>query len=425
MVFEMKLVATAVFLLLVATAVIYPAVGTTKLQVATGDEQDDQLYLMRDEHYLYINATQSVDTVNVTWAFPPDYEYQVPLYLEVLNDTTANITHVDIHDDRYEPNKVVEFTVGPMAQDEGILIHFTYWVLVEDHEFDDLPHAVKFPKKSQLPELTKTWLTATKVVQSRSLILQCKTKQMKLTSRNNVITFAEHVAQFIKKHRYGLFLLELKTGLFLSQDAITTFFINGENVGRSHLACALFRANNIPARVLLAHNDQGFWTQMHYMVEYYVPDYGWVLLDSTKGETPYATKHQIINRVCYPEDEEDTKWDYILPLMRGEERWLWIDNDNVHPWYVDCDTGSKSLMFTEGYVTTATETIDYSFVLSRLVFTFYQQYLGMNLTGDNLGHFTNATIYQQHALEDFTDMDIFNYIVNMDRAYDEYKQIIV
>ena len=67
------------------------------------------------------------------------------------------------------------------------------------------------------------------------------------------------------------------------------------------------RAKNVPARVLLVHNDQGFWTQMHYMVEYYLPGYGWVLIETTRGETPYETKRQVVNRVCYPEDEEDTK----------------------------------------------------------------------------------------------------------------------
>ena len=155
-----------------------------------------------------------------------------------------------------------------------------------------------------------------------------------------IISFDMHgrIAPFIKYHRYLFFVFELNTGLLLSQDARTTLLINGENVGRSHLACAFFRIYNIPARVLLVNNDQGFWTQMHYMVEYYCPGYGWVLLETTGGKTPYATYHQVINRVCYPQDEKDTKRDYIFPFMKGEERWLWIDTDDVSPYYVDCDS---------------------------------------------------------------------------------------
>jgi len=358
----------------------------------------------------------------VKWAFPPDYQYQVPLFFTLINDTTANITHVEIQDDTYKPNKVIEFTIASLNESNGALIHFSIWVLVKNHEFEDLPSYVKIPKKRDLPEITQTWLASTKVVQTRNIILKLKARQLRPLGKN-LIRFTDKVASFIKDHRYGLFLIQLKLNLFLSQDALTTLLIGGENVGRSHLACALLRASNIPARVLLAHNDQGFWTQMHYMVEYYVPDYGWVLLDSTKGETPYATKRQIINRVCHPDDEQDTKWDYILPRMRGEERWLWIDNDQVTPWYEDCNAGSKSQMFTEGSITTTDETVNHAFVLSKTVFSLYQKYLGGNLSGVNLSYFENATYYQEKAIEEFTNWDIIDYIIYMDKAYDEYMKI--
>lgn len=152
-----------------------------------------------------------------------------------------------------------------------------------------MPEYVRIPKIDELLEYTKEWLAETEVVQlNRALI---KFQAIKLRGLNdNLIDFTGKVAPFIKEHRYLLFILQLKLGLFLTQDSITTLLINGKNIGRSHLACSFFRLNNVPARVILAHNDQGFWTQMHYMVEDFVPDYGWVLLDPTKGETPYETK---------------------------------------------------------------------------------------------------------------------------------------
>jgi len=422
-----KMVAASIVILFVLLA-ISPIVSSEK-NLSVGDtaipslDDEKELHLLRNEHYLFVNASEDVDAFHIWFSFPPDYQYQVPIILEIYNDTTADILHYQIEDDKNEPNKLINFTIGPMQKDEGVLLHFSCWVLVKNYDYSDLPKHVKFPKKRELPEETKIWLASTEVVQTRSILIRHKARQLRGFS-NNLIRFAGRVAPFIKKHRFGLFLIQLKLGIFFSQDARTTLFINGENVGRSHLACAFFRIYNVPARVLLVHNDQGFWTQMHYMVEYYCPGYGWVLVETTGGETPYETKRQIVNRVCYPEDEDDTKTDYIFPLMKGEECWLWIDNENVFPYYVDCKKGSKSQMFSESEVTTDSFTADYAFFLTQMVFHQYQQYLGMNLTGENLEHFQNAVSYQKQAIDELIDSgDPDEYIYFIDKAYDEYKEI--
>ncbi len=382
-----------------------------------------EFVLLRSEHYLFINTSENVSEFHIRFCFPPEYGYQIPVFLEIYNDSTADIQNYRIENDTHEPNKVINFTINHLNKDEGTFIHFSCWVLTQNHTFDDLPTYLKLPKPAELPNETKIWLTATQVVQKDNIFLRIKAQQL-LKGDDNLISYAKTIASFIKNHRYWLFVLELNLDIFFPQDALTTLFLNGENVGRSNLACALFRANNVPARVLLAHNDQGFWTQMHYMVEYYCPGYGWVLLDSTKGETPYATKRQIINRICNPEDENDTKTDYIFPLMKGEERWLWIDNEHVSPYYVDCKGGSKSQMFTESDVF-VNESIATTLVsLSKTVFHSYEHYLGMNLSFENQKHFQNATSYQRSANSAFKQSDVQGYIENMSLANIEYAGIM-
>ena len=381
------------------------------------------IYLLRVEHYLELAANDNVDIFHVRYVFPPDYGYQIPIVMEIFNDTTAGLLNYRIEKDFCEPNRVVNFTIAGMHQGEHKLLHFTIWVLVENFEFKDIPRDTPFPKKSDLPDDTLEWLQPTKVVQSRSPFILLKARQLRM-GNDYIFGYAENVSHFIKYHRFLLFLLELKLGLLLSQDAVTTLFINGENVGRSHLACALFRSQNIPARVLLANNDQGFWTQMHYMVEYYIPNYGWVLLDSTKGETPYATKRQVINRICSIEDERDTKRDYIFPFMTGEERWIWLDTDKVQPYYVDCRTGSKSQMFQESKVSIDTITADYTILRTKTVFHAYEYFLGRNLDTENAMHLNKAVDYQRQAVHILAeDNDFYQYTYFMDKAYNEYLEI--
>jgi len=163
---------------------------------------------------------------------------------------------------------------------------------------------------------------------------------------------------------------------------------------------------------------------MHYMVEYYIPSYGWVLLDPTYGMTPYPTNRQIINRICSIEDEDDTKEDYIFRFMKGEERWIWINTDKVEPYYVDCDEGSKSQMFTEVTLSTQVFAADYTFFRTQNVFSQYEKFLNMDLSSADQQHVENAISYQINACESLVDTnDLNEFVFYIEKAYDEYKEI--
>jgi len=420
-----KLVAVSIIILLILLAfspIVSSEYNFNDNPYTTQEDEDKELDLLRSEHYLFVNASDDVDSFYIRFAFPPDYQYQVPILFELLNDSTAEVLNYHIEDDKNEPNKVVNFTIGPMSKDEMVSIHFNYWVLVKNHEYEDLPEKVKIPKRRELPEETKIWLTPTSVVQSRSILIHLRARQLRGIS-NNLIRFASRVAKFTRIHRYGLFLLQLWTGTFGSQDAITTLLRNGECPGRSHLGCALFRSQKVPARVILANPSNRFWYQIHCMTEFYLPEYGWVLTEVHKGIMPYEPKNQIIVRICYPEDEEDTHPDFFFQRMDGIEYWFWIDEENVSPCYKDLVEGSKSNMFIESEVFTDSFTAEFAFFMTKAVFHQYEYYLGMNLTGENLDHFQNATGFQKQAIDELIDYNPDDYIYYIDRAYDEYKLI--
>ena len=383
-----------------------------------------QLNLLRVEHYLELEATENTDQFYVHYAFPPDYNYQVPIVLELFNDTTNTLLDYQIQKDCYQPNRIINFTLQPMQKNEHRLLHFTIWVLVETHDFSDIPKETSLPySKWENPEDTQQWLMPSDVVQSRRIRIRTTANRLEGTD-DNILSYATNASRFIFNHRHTLFLIQLWTNSFLSQDALTTLLINGENVGRGHLACALFRSQNIPARMLLVHNDQGFWTQMHYMVEYYIPSYGWVLLDPTYGATPYPTNRQVINRICSIDDEENTKHDFIYPFMKGLERWIWIDASSVHPFYVDCEEGSKSQMFTETVIDVPTFAADYTFFRTQNTFSQYEKFNIMELSAKNQNHFENATSYQTEACNSLVKTkDINEFVYFIEKAYDEYLMI--
>jgi hypothetical protein len=392
-----------------------------------GINQD--LSLLKGEHYLYITAKQNVDSFNIKYSFPPEYGHQYPIYFEILDDTNANIIKYKIEDDILEPNKIINFSCGSIKRFDRVLIHFNCWVLIKNYNYDDLPNFIEIPQFNDLPDEVKKWTSSTEVVQSDHFLIKFRANQLTLFSKNNLLKIASNIAKFSKNHRYLSFLIQYKLQRIFqypSQDALTTLLFNGECPGRSHLGCALFRANGIPARVTLAMPTRyDFWYEMHYATQYYCPGFDWILTEVHTGETPYAPQNQIILRFCYPEDENNTQADYIYKRMKSLERWMWFDNNNITPYYNRLKEGSTRIKsFAKNTVNidlnVANETID----LTKIVFNKYQDLLKANLIGDNLINFVTGKKFIEKAISELSSSDdAFGYIYYINKAIDEFNSI--
>ncbi len=80
-------------------------------------------------------------------------------------------------------------------------------------------------------------------------------------------------------------------------------------------------------------------------------------------------------------------------------------------------------MFSEAVVSPDELTANYAFVLTQRVFREYQKTLGLNLTGDNLVHFQNATVHQKDAIAALKGNNTEGYIAFLQNAYDEFLEI--
>jgi hypothetical protein len=311
-----------------------------------------------------------------------------------------------------------------MSKNELKCLHFNYWVLVKNYNYSDVPKDLPIPKINKLPSETKKWLSSTDIVQKNNIRINLRAKFMKL-SIDNILDYAKKIAKFTKSHRYLFYLIQYRFGLYGPQDAITTLKRNGECPGRSHLGCALFRTVNIPARVILACPNYKFWYEMHYMVEYFSGEkYGWILTEVHQGKTPYEPKNQIILRICYPEDENNSQADFLYPKMTCLERWFWIDNEDIKPYYKDLKEGSKTRMIHENEIITEKIPGEYAMNITKEVYYKYENYLAKNLTGQNLNHFQNAVKYQMKAIELLKDsIDAYGYIYWMNEANKKYDNI--
>jgi hypothetical protein len=379
------------------------------------------LHLMRNENYLYLKATGAVAQCHITYVFPPEYQYQTPVYLEVLPDSTAAILSYKVVNDTDGLNKLVTFTIGGLSANQTVFIHFNTWALVNPTDYATLPRYVRFPRLIDLPTDTWPWLAHSPVVQSRSIPIRTQAFELQ-RGTTNLLRYADRTMRFIANHHKLHYILQLHFGTLRGQDAKTVLRRSGDCPGRAHLASALMRAHGVPARSVMVAEHKTYWVQMHFMSEYYCPGYGWILSQVHNGQTPTIQNNDLILRLCTPTDEAHTVTDAIFPKMTGEERWTWIDTTQVSVLYSETMDQSRQNMFPEGNQTTDPATAGYAMSLSTLVFRHYQTLLGQNLTGDDLQHFNNARTAQYAALQAF-HTTLADYLDLLNFAYQEYQQV--
>ena len=96
-------VVTLTVVLLFITINLLPLTSSIEQIIPQSFNNEKELHLLRNEHYLFINASEDVDTFHVWFSFPPDYQYQVPIFLEIYNDTSKKMLHYQIEDDNSQP----------------------------------------------------------------------------------------------------------------------------------------------------------------------------------------------------------------------------------------------------------------------------------------------------------------------------------
>ena len=219
---------------------------------------DQELDLLYGEIAFYIMTPPDLNVpFNISFSLPPNYLNQAPIIFEIRNDTTAEILSHQIVKETNSPNIAVKFIIAPDRNDEYPFVHFDFWVLVKNNEFNDLPNYIEIPTENDLPDETKIWLNSTEAVQSDSRLIDLKAKCLK-GNNQNLISLADKTVKYTSSFRFRHILWRLvnlipinsNSGWAKCLDALSSLLFGGTCTGRANLGTALMRANGVPARVL-------------------------------------------------------------------------------------------------------------------------------------------------------------------------------
>jgi len=225
---------------------------------------------------------------------PLNYREQVPLTYELRTDPAEALTSVRVYED-HPGNFVVEAVLRPLAPGERVELRWNSIVLCAPRSFDDAPAAAPLPE--QWPEEARPWLRATRCAQADNPRIRKVAEGIRGDDRD-VLT----IIRSTLKRLHTIYTAQ--QGRCTELDAVQALDYQGSCTSCANLASALLRANGIPTRILAGYSVIAGPHQTHYIVEAYVPGFGWYPIESTQLQAPWPPYRQMHVAIVPPEYED-------------------------------------------------------------------------------------------------------------------------
>lgn len=354
---------------------------------------------------LQVTGNTNNETYEAYFHVPITSTDQVPILVEVESPHLINYRFLHIN-----PSNVI--IAARMKQHaDSTNLEWKAWVLVKENRYPNFPGFVTIPKLSQLPDSVKKWLTPSDCVQSNDPLIQEKADSIR-GNTTNLIKLADDICDYC--YNIPWWKSWPPPHLPLSFDAIHALKWANSCTGHAHVGAALFRANGVPARVLLdiPLNFANLNSDQHWIIEYFVPNYGWVKMETSTGENPFRLSNQIITFICHPEHEFP-----VFYPWGNEGLWHTSDPDLLLNW------GRAHNGHIIYGIQNSLDTVKLASSLTNSVFHYYSSYWGINLSSAQQTTFQNAFNYQKSALDNIKNKDIDRYTINMQNALNMYKSI--
>src|SRR5262249_38299968 len=237
------------------------------------------LFRLRGEYEITreVNARPPTrDGLTLVIPVPLDYREQVPLTYLLAVDPPVAVRSMNTREDR-PGDWVVEVALAPFDTTARVRLEWSSLVLVGPRSFGDVPRHASIPP--EWPEEARPWIASTSCVQATDPRIQDVARELRGDGRD--------VPQIIQSTLSRLHeIYNHQRGMATSLDAVQALEHTGSCTSCANLTAALLRANGIPARILSGYPTWFGPLQTHYMVEAWMPGYGWSPPQATRRRAP-------------------------------------------------------------------------------------------------------------------------------------------
>lgn len=261
-----------------------------------------------------INTQSDADAIRLV-PMPLSYREQAPVGYSLTVEPPGRLRSATMYEDK-PGNWVMRLAIAhPEAGVENapVVVEWESLVLVAPSSFADVPKVAAYP--DAWPEEAKPWLASTLCVQSSHERIRAIAKEIRGESDDVM-----HVIDATLKRTKTIY--EQQSGRCMNLDAVNALDKQGSCTSCANLVAALLRANDIPARILAGYPAWSGPLQTHYIVEAYVPGYGWYPIESTMLQAPWPRHQQIQVSIVPPEYEEKSA---MRPQIAGGVPYLSLD----------------------------------------------------------------------------------------------------
>ena len=242
------------------------------------------------------NSTDS-DIATILIPLPLGYRDQSPLNYELKVAPAAAAKGLEICED--QPGNFVARVQLSKAECQGtVALQFRSLVLAQPSDFSRVPE--KAPVPEAWPADVQPWLAATWCVDHEH------PKIREITNR--IVGDTKDVREIIRRVEKEAFRrFQSAQGQVKNLTAVEALEKRGSCTSNANLVAALLRACGVPGRVLAGYPSRSGPLQTHYIVEAYVPGFGWYPIESTRLESPWPAAEQINVAIISPENEEENR----------------------------------------------------------------------------------------------------------------------
>jgi len=363
------------------------------------DDGQLHLYLRKATGSLTVQGYASCDTYQVYFHVPISFHEQAPVLLQVT--CPRMIDYRFVRED--PPNLLV---AARLLSADSAVLDWTAWVLVKENSYANFPMYVPIPTPDELPDSVKPWLEETDCCQLSAPIVQHTADSLRDTT-TNLIKLAQDVCDFCRS-----IPAELPHSPW-AFDAEYALKWGNSCTGHAHAAAALLRASGVPARTLLSMPDWASNYMMHWIIEYYVPEYGWVRMETSGGVNREPPQDELVVRACNPGDEFPV-W---FPCAIDDE---WHTSDTAYGMWTPRKRHNAFAVLT---LSDSIVRAEYAIALTDWVFGQHSAYSGIRLTPAEYAAFTSGLSHQTDALAHIQAGDLPGYIIEMEEALIDYQNV--
>jgi hypothetical protein len=238
---------------------------------------------------LRLTERPAEDTYIVYFHIPIAFEDQAPVFLKINGDGLLNYRFV-----RFAPPNLI---AAATVQHDATTLNWEGYVLVRElmDPSSGLPSSVPFPSQDQIPGDIRRWLRSTSCVQVDAPLVQ-ETAAGVRDGTSDIQGLSRAIAAYCRNNIPFNF-----NHTPMGFSAVYALKWGNSCTGHAHAGAALFRANGIPARILL-NFIPGYSgnLDMHWVIDYHITGHRWIKMETTANQIYLPSRKCVVVMVCEP-----------------------------------------------------------------------------------------------------------------------------